>query len=229
MKPEIIAAITAGTFVMFGIMMICRIWRKKEIPVWKLAVMAPVLTMCGTFGAYLLYFIENMKWGGISFYGSLFVIPVLFVPFAFLIKVRYGVLLDYCAPAVCIMLAINKINCLRTGCCRGIVLRHIADGSAVRFPSQIVELCTALVIMVVLILLISRKKMRTMIYPLFLIIYGVTRFGWNLLRETKPFIMNLPAGNFWSLVAILIGSVWLVIALNLVKKQQKSDKKVGKN
>ena len=194
---------------MFGLMLICRIWRNKEIPVWKLAVTAPVLTVCGTFGAYLLYFIENMKWGGISFYGSLFVIPVLFIPFSFLIKEKYGELLDYCAPSVCIMLAINKINCLRTGCCKGMALHTFEDGSVRRFPSQLVELIVAIVIAVILMVFIKKGKFSRMIYPMFLIIYGVCRFGLNLLRETTPFIWNLPAGNFWSLISILIGGFWI--------------------
>ena len=204
---------------MFGLMLICRIWRNKEIPVWKLAVTAPVLTVCGTFGAYLLYFIENMKWGGISFYGSLFVIPVLFIPFSFLIKEKYGELLDYCAPSVCIMLAINKINCIRTGCCKGMVLHTLDDGSVTRFPSQVVELLTALAIAALLMFFIKKCRFSSIIYPVFLLIYGVLRFGLNLLRETTPFALGLPAGNFWSIIAILIGGAWLGIYIVCTKRK----------
>lgn len=218
MKPEIIVAVLIGTVVMFGIMLICRKWR-KSIPVWKLLIIAPILTVFGTAGAYVLYFIENMKWGGISFYGSLFMIPLLFIPTSFIIKENYGEILDYCAPSVCIMLAINKVNCIRTGCCKGRVIHTDAEGIDVRFPSQIVELCTVLVIMVILLILINKGKLNKIVYPAFLVIYGVTRFGLNLLRDTTPFLLGLSAGCFWSVIAVIIGIIWIFIFKTVEKKR----------
>lgn len=220
-KQGVLVVLGIGTIVMFGIMILCRRWR-KELSFAKLAASAPLLTFAGTFGAYLMFYIENGKWGGISFFGSVFVIPVLFAGVAFGLKARYGDLLDLCAPSVCVMLALNKINCVRTGCCRGIVLSTDADGNVLsRFPSQIVELITVLVIMAVLIFIIKKGKLSGLIYPLFMISYGVTRFGWNLLREVKdPFMLGLSPGCFWSVIAVIIGIVWIGAVL-LIKKQKK--------
>lgn len=60
-------------------------------------------------------------------------------------------------------------------------------------------------------IIMRKQKNRGRIYPWFMVLYGITRFGWNLLRETKPFVWVLPAGNFWSLIAIVIGVLWLLI------------------
>lgn len=211
-----IIALSAGTVVMFLVMLLCRKWRKY--PIWKLAIINVLLTCSGTLGAYILYYIENTKWGGISFYGSILLIPFFFVPVALIMRIKYDELLDLCAPAVCAMLALNKVNCIRTGCCAGMVLHTHYDGTVDRFPSQIVELIVAVLIMIVLTVILAKGKLRGILYPSFLLIYGVTRFFLNLLRETTPFIWILPAGNFWSLVAIAIGVLWIVFA----KKKSKA-------
>ena len=211
MKLEIIVVLIIGTAAMFGIMAFLRKWY-AGLQIWKLALSSIFLTASGTAGAYLLYFIENGKWGGISFYGSLFVIPILFIVISPLMRIQYGTLLDISAPCVSFMLALNKVNCVRTGCCKGIILKTNPDGSVERFPSQLVELIAALIICGVLIYLITKCKLRGIVYPSFLVIYGVTRFIFNLLRDVDPWIWILPAGNFWSLASIVLGVLWIVFA-----------------
>lgn len=210
MKIETIIALIIGTVAMYFLMFALR--KFYGISSKKLLVVAPFLTIAGAIGACLLYFVENFEWGGISFYGSILLIPILFIPFALLIKTSYGDLMDLCAPSVCVMLAINKVNCVVTGCCKGMILYTNADGNPVRFPSQIVELVTALLIMVCLILMIRKRRFRGSIYAWLFIIYGVSRSLLNLLRETKPFVWIIPAGNFWSIVAIAAGILWIILA-----------------
>ena len=77
------------------------------------------------------------------------------------------------------------------------------------FPSQLVELINAVVLMLVLMVMALSQKWRGKIYPWYLIIYGCTRFVLNWFRFTSPLLMGLPAGNLWSLVAIFIGVLWL--------------------
>ena len=67
----------------------------------------------------------------------------------------------------------------------------------------------ALGITLVLLLLLCRGKHAEKLYPLYLVIYGGTRFVLNFLRETRPFVLAVPAGHLWSLVSILIGLLWL--------------------
>lgn len=215
MVPELIKAVSIGTVLMLGILMICRRW--YLFPLWKTIATAPILTLCGVLGVKVLFFIENGTWKGLSFYGAVLLIPILFLIVARLIKLPYSQLLDNCAPAVCVMLAWMKVECVTTGCCKGRVLFENAAGEAVRFPSQITELVNALVIMVILMLIMRKPKHRGKIYPLFMVIYGGTRFIWNLFRETNPFIWILPAGNFWSLISIAVGLVWLLV---LRKKEE---------
>lgn len=188
-------------------MLFCRRW--YAFPVWKTALAAPILTVAGVAGVKILFFIENGNWSGLSFYGAVLLVPVIFLLVAKVLRLPYGELMDFCAPAEAAMLVIMKIQCEMTGCCGGRFLYFDKANNPVYFPSRMAELCTAIVIMVVLMLLMRKPKNRGKIYPLFLLIYGVSRFILNWFRHTNPFIWILPAGNFWSLVAIGIGAVWL--------------------
>ena len=188
---------------------------------WKCVLFGLSLTVTGTVGTYLLFFVENGWIGGTSFFGAVFLVPVLFALAARLLSLNYQWLTDLSAPAECMMLAVMKVQCLIYGCCGGKTF-CLPNGMEFVFPSQIVELVNALVIAVVLIWMSQKEKHRGTLYPWYMVIYGASRFVLNLLRGgTTPFAFGLPAGNVWSLVAIISGILWLIIASRRKTKQEK--------
>lgn len=193
-----------------------------QIPWIKRFLLAVLLTVCGTVGTYLLFFVENGWIGGTSFYGAVFFVPVGFLLVAKALRISYYDALDLCAPAECIMLAIMKVQCLLSGCCAGRALCVNAQGITVVFPSQIAELINALMIFAVLMILAYRGSFRARLYSLYMLIYGISRFVLNLFRETaveNPF----PIGNVWSVVSIVIGIVALIILKKYGKHNSHSD------
>lgn len=206
---RIVVALLIGTVLMLGVHLFCCRW--YSLPRKTVILNAPVLTICGFAGVKLMFFIESGGWTGLSFFGAVFFVPVLYLLVSRLLKAKCSDLLDISAPSICIMLALMKVECVVTGCCKGKILYETAAGEVVRFPSQIAEMINALFLMVLLMIIMRKQKNRGRIYPWFMVLYGITRFGWNLLRETKPFVWVLPAGNFWSLIAIVIGVLWLLI------------------
>ena len=211
MTPELIIALIVGTIAMAAVMLLPHRWR-AGLPVWKTLLSAAVLTVLGVLGAKLMYLLESGRFGGTSYYGAVFFPPLFMVLLALLLRVPPLALLDLCAPAECIMLALLKVLCLKNGCCGGRLLFTTASGGEVYFPSQIIELLNVLVLMVVLLRFIRKGTWQGRIYPIYMLLYGITRFILNLLRDTKPFLLGLPAGNFWSLVAIVIALIWLRLA-----------------
>jgi len=207
MNAETLLILLLGTLAMLILMLIIGI--KYRMNLWKCIPVAVVLTIVGTIGTYLMYFVENASFEGSSYFGAVFFVPIVFIVFSKLIKIPYGDLLDLCAPAECIMLVLMKYQCLINGCCSGRMLYLTPEGVAVMFPSQLVELINAVVLMLVLMVMALSQKWRGKIYPWYLIIYGCTRFVLNWFRFTSPLLMGLPAGNLWSLVAIFIGVLWL--------------------
>ena len=200
--------IAVGTGLMIAVMLAAGRW--LDVKAWKSAVAAVVLTAVGIAGAKLMAFVESGSWGGRSFFGALFLAPLLMAPVALVLRVPVGDMLDMCAPAECVMLALLKVQCCLDGCCYGRVLRISATGGIVRFPSQIVECANAALIMVALLWIIHRGRARGRVYAWYMVLYGVCRFALNWLRETSPFVWGLPAGNFWALVSLAIGGAWMI-------------------
>jgi len=201
-------------------MLILMLLRRKTFPqiqLWKFPVISVLLTVAGVIGAMLMHYIENGEFGGTSLFGSIFFIPILFLPVLFL-RVPFSTLMDLCAPAECLMLVLMKLDCLLSDCCYGKYLPALGF----QFPSQIVEMLTFFVIMLLLLHLERSEKNRGRIYGHYLIIYGIARFILNWFRYgVKPFVWILPAGNFWSLVAIAAGLVWLAVVGKLQKLSTK--------
>lgn len=180
-----------------------------KIKWWKSLLVTVVLTVVGTAGTYLMYFIENLQFAGTSFYGAVFLVPAAFLWFQKVIRIPYGVLMGLCAPAECIMLAIMKFKCNLDGCCAGRELFINSEGKAVVFPSQMVELVVALLLFAVLMVIAYKKENASKLYPLYLVSYGTIRFVLNFFRDTSVGSLLLPFGNIWSLVAIALGIMWL--------------------
>lgn len=181
-----------------------------KIKLWKSVPIAVTLTVSGTIGTYLWFFIENHWIGGTSFYGAVFVVPIIFLLATKVFCIPYGELIDLCAPAECVMLAIMKVQCLVSGCCSGRELYVNAEGIPVYFPSQMAELVNALIICAVLMIMAYRKMSQGSVYPLYMLIYGITRFVLNTFRAHQAdFLFGMPPGHVWSLLSIVIGIIWL--------------------
>lgn len=208
MNVKTIIVLLIGTAVM--LLPILFLMRRYQIALWKGVPVSFILTVTGTSGTYIWFFVECSWFGGRSYYGAVFLVPIGFWYVAKLVRVPYGDLMDLCAPAECVMLAIMKYQCLVDGCCGGMILRVLEDGSEVLFPSQIIEMINALLVMAILMYIAIGNKYRGKIYAWYLIIYGVTRFVLNWFREgNEPLLLALPAGNLWSLLAIGLGVLWL--------------------
>lgn len=210
--------VLVGTLVMLLPMVIVAGFYR--ISIWKIPVVSFLLTVCGIAGTYIWCYVENGHFNSRSFYGAVFIVPILFIAVAMLLRIPYGRLMDLCAPSECVMLTIMKLQCLADGCCGGRTI-CLANGAEFVFPSQIVELIDAFAIAVILICMSRKEKHRDKLYPWYMVIYGATRFVLNLFRGgTTPFALGLPAGNVWSLVAIIIGTVWLLAVSRRKTKQE---------
>lgn len=200
--------LSIGTVAMLVPIMVQGAW--YQVKIGKRLLITILLTIAGTLGTFLLYYVENGKFGGTSFFGAIFLVPVLFIPVALALKVPYGRLMDLCAPAECAMLVVMKIQCLISDCCGGRLVRF--NGFEFVFPSQIAELINALLLCILLLLLGRKAKNHRKLFSLYMILYGVSRFVLNLFRDVKNMtILPIPAGNFWAIVSIVVGMLWLLV------------------
>lgn len=184
--------------------------RAYGVAVWKSVPTAFAAPIVGTIGAYLWYMVESSAFGGRSYYGAVILVPIVFVWYARLIKVPYGDLMDIATPYGSSMLVAMKYMCMTDYCCIGRELMVLPQGGSVRFPSPEVEACQGVILTAVLVWLSYREKNRGKVYGWFLLLYGASRFVLNFFRDNQtPFLAWLPIGSVWSLIAMVVGMVWI--------------------
>lgn len=185
--------------------------KKNEIRLWKSVAATGLLTVFGYAGTYLMFYIENHWFGGVSFYGAVFFVPIAFIFVADLLRIPYKKIMDFCAVGECIMLALMKVQCFLGECCFGRDLFTLADGTVIRFPSRLVESAVALTLFALLFIWAMKQRKRGELYGWYLILYGSARFVLNFMRkEYVTTDMVIPFGHLWSLVAIGLGLFWLI-------------------
>ena len=214
---ELVIVLLIGALIMCAMIALQMKW--YSIAWWKGIVISAALVLTGVFGSQIWFFVENLEFGGRSFYGAIFFSPLVFWPLSKLLRIPYGEALDFVAPAGCLTLALVKIQCLRDGCCLGRILYVDENHMYVRFPSQIVEMAAFLLISAILFALCYRGKIKGKIFPCFLVLYGASRFVLDFLRDViAPYALGLSAGSFWSMISVIAGIIWLM----LVKRRKNS-------
>lgn len=188
-----------------------------KIPMWKSIIISLSLIVLGIYASEFWFYIENGHGGGRSLFGTIFFAPLVFFPISKIFRIPYNETLDFCATAGSFTLGLTKLQCLSVGCCPGIILYIDENYHYVRFPSQIMEFITFLVISILLMYMSYKGKNRGKIFWIFLVIYGISRFIIEFFRATRsPYVWILSAGSFWAIISVLIGSVVLII----IKKEQ---------
>lgn len=204
-------------YLLFSAVMMCFLiavqMKWYNIAAWKSIFVSLAIIITGLLCCEIWFYMENGIWGGRSFFGAIFFAPVTFILVAKLLNIPYVYSLDYCATSGCLVLAILKIDCLVNGCCKGIVIFENKKHEVFRFPSQLVEIITALMLTLILLHMSRKPENRGKIYPVTLVAYGAIRFILNLLRDDwhrmRDMGLFLPLGCIWSIVAVIIGMFWL--------------------
>lgn len=169
----------------------------------------------GVLGTYLLGWLEAGEFGAISYYGSVFAVPLIMAPMSWVTRTAYGKIMDYCTPCGSAAISTGKLFCRIQGCCGGRIVGYHEDQTPIVFPSQIVEMSFGLLLFALFILMERNNRCKSNRYPLFMILYGCGRFALNYFRNTESWFGVLPSGNLWSIVAVAIGVFWLVNQTNL--------------
>ena len=195
-------------------MLACILYQRKHfsLSVLQSIVFTICLTAIGVAGAKIMYFLESglQSWGGISFFGSVFLIPVLMPLLGWLFRLKRGQTLDLCAPCVAVMIATLRVNCFLSGCCGG---WQVCVGTlCFHWPTQILEsLCDV----AILHFLLNRKDLQVRMglgYPWFMLLYGIMRFLIEFLRDTPKDWLMLSHGQWFSACAVLAGGMILLAA-----------------
>lgn len=197
-------------FLAMGFLMLRR--RKLyRLTSWQACVFTVLVMISGLAGCKLLFVLENWQYtrengitpGGFSFFGAVFLVPLLMALFGRLFKLRPGESINASAPCVCAMVGTIRVGCFLNGCCGG-----WATASGFVWPTQAME---SIGDFIILLWLLSREKQgdRTL-YPEFMFTYGILRFLIEFLRDTNKDWLMLSHGQWFSMIGILIGLILLI-------------------
>lgn len=182
--------------------------------------MLPVLESESFTMSYIIYAFANWILGdlvgtGANYFGSLFVIPIIWV----ILSVYYGSnpleQLDFISTCLPLYLIFAKLACFAAGCCGGL---YWEDGlyntkyDENQIPVQLIETFWGLLIFIILIQ--YRKKAKTgTIFPMYTILYCATRFLSEFLRREDNILWILKKYHILCLIGIVYGIIlWIIIA-----------------
>lgn len=199
-------------------MILINVLRRKKImfSVGRAVLYTMLLALFSLAGAKLLYAVENWKQflsngvtlNGVSFFGSVFLLPVVMYLVCKWRKIPYGAFMDYCSPSLMAMLSILRVGCYLNGCCGGITV-PVGEYSTMTVPTQMLECIGDLTILGVLLMVEWHYSGRGLLYPYILVLYGAMRFIVEFFRDTPKDWLYLSHGQWFAMASTVIGSWYL--------------------
>lgn len=200
-----------GFGAMFNSYWIIQYGKKIRINQWMAVLLSVIHMITAVLCAKVFAFMEGVP-GGMSLYGGLFFLPMLFCLIAWASKRD---ILDTCdvftIPCI-VTVFCARLNCIFSGCCLGTVIPK-TDG--LRWPTRELELALYITLYIILRNKTGKPKFKGKLYPIYMISYGAFRFVIEWFREGNEIIWFFHISHIWSLVAITVG----VVAIYLINKR----------
>jgi len=145
-------------------------------------------------------------------------------------KVKFIDYFDLCAPSIAIAQGFGRIGCFMAGCCYGrqtdswigIAFKNssYAPNGVKLIPTQLISSLADFVNMFFLLILAKKTKKKGVVSAVYIIVYSIGRYLIEFLRnDNRGTIGTFSTSQFFSIVTILAGILYLVIAL-LVQKNK---------
>lgn len=224
---------------------------KKPDNILDLAIAAIVI---GLGSAYLLYIFVTyplseiwnsiktgsfsvFKSGGLVFYGG--VIGGALAVIVYLKLIKKEPIRDYAAiivPTIPLAHAVGRVGCFLAGCCYGkcmdtaisVIYRNPIGGAPVGtpvFPVQLVESACNIVVFIVLMLYVGKNFKRGSVLFLYMILYGIERFGLEYYRfdEIRGIFLGLSTSQWISIAMVVIGAIGLFVSMGRERRVQENE------
>ena len=136
-----------------------------------------------------------------SLFGGVFLMPLAYWLGAKISKRPPKEVFDVFTPCMVFTVMCARINCILSGCCRGL---PIPGTNGIRFPTREAEIVFYLILLAVLCPRIWKERLHGRAYPVYMICYGAFRFIIEFFRESD--ISGLfHRAHLWALITLLLG------------------------
>jgi phosphatidylglycerol:prolipoprotein diacylglycerol transferase len=118
---------------------------------------------------------------------------------------------DTFALAVPAGLILGRIGCLIHGCCRGIACKPawwaFSDATGSYYPAAVSELLFNAIALIVFAVMVRKRILPGQLFHLYLIAYGLFRFGHEFIRDTPSLIAGVSGYQLLAVAMIVLGAV----------------------
>lgn len=187
---------------------------------WLSVLLLSVLhTVLGVLSVKVFALFETGDFSNMSLFGGVFFMPLFYWGVAKLAKQKTADVFDVFTICLVFTLMCARLNCMISGCCLGAHI-PIEGLTHLRFPTRELELIFYVLLLSRLWRKVLSGSARGMIYPIYMISYGIFRFVTETLRFSDRTDSILHVSHLWALLSLGIG-------ISIYGELQKKEKKTG--
>lgn len=187
---------------------------------WPSVLLLSVLhTVLGVLSVKVFALFETGNFSNMSLFGGVFFMPLFYWGVAKLAKQKAADVFDVFTICLVFTLMCARLNCIISGCCLGAHI-PIEGLTHLCFPTRELELLFYVILLSQLWRKVLSGSARGMIYPIYMISYGIFRFVTETLRFSDRTDSILHISHLWALLSLGIG-------ISIYGELQKKEKKTG--
>lgn len=187
---------------------------------WLSVLLLSVLhTVLGVLSVKVFALFETGNFSNMSLFGGVFFMPLFYWGVAKLAKQKAADVFDVFTICLVFTLMCARLNCMISGCCLGAHI-PIEGLTHLRFPTRELELLFYVLLLSRLWRKVVTGSARGMIYPIYMISYGIFRFVTETLRFSDRTDSILHVSHLWALLSLGIG-------ISIYGELRKKEKKTG--
>lgn len=187
---------------------------------WLSVLLLSVLhTVLGVLSVKVFALFETGNFSNMSLFGGVFFMPLFYWGVAKLAKQKTADVFDVFTICLVFTLMCARLNCMISGCCLGAHI-PIEGLTHLRFPTRELELLFYVLLLSRLWRKVLSGSARGMIYPIYMISYGIFRFVTETLRFSDRTDSILHVSHLWALLSLGIG-------ISIYGELRKKEKKTG--
>lgn len=187
---------------------------------WPSVLLLSVLhTVLGVLSVKVFALFETGNFSNMSLFGGVFFMPLFYWGVAKLAKQKVADVFDVFTICLVFTLMCARLNCIISGCCLGAHI-PIQGLEHLRFPTRELELLFYVLLLSRLWRKVLSGSARGMIYPIYMISYGIFRFVTETLRFSDRTNSILHVSHLWALLSLGVG-------MSIYGELQKKEKKTG--
>lgn len=187
---------------------------------WPSVLLLSVLhTVLGVLSVKVFALFETGNFSNMSLFGGVFFMPLFYWGVAKLAKQKAADVFDVFTICLVFTLMCARLNCIISGCCLGAHI-PIEGLTHLRFPTRELELIFYVLLLSRLWRKVVTGSARGMIYPIYMISYGIFRFVTETLRFSDRTDSILHVSHLWAMLSLGIG-------ISIYGELRKKEKKTG--